>query len=380
MDLSETIARFFGAGQCFLLAKGRLGLYAGLRAMELPRGSKVLMPGYTCMVVPSAVQFAHLEPVYADIDPHTYNIDPRQLETAVADDVAALIVQHTYGIPCDMTPIEQWAASRGVPIIEDCCHSFGSRYHGRLCGTFGRFAFLSGQWNKPFSTGLGGMLLVNDGVLADRVARLIEREAFSSGFWKNLMLRTQILAHKCLVRPTTALAMMSFYRLLNRFGLAIGSSSQEELEGVMPQRYLTTMAPCQMRQGLRELSKIDENIAHRIKLTAYYQAELPRWGFAPLNVVGVEDLPMLRYPVRVANKNEVLRLAMKHGVEIGSWFEIPLHPAGTRMESFGYRPGMCPEGEAASRETINLPTHRKVDTTMAERTIKFLKKYARPAS
>lgn len=376
-ELCHRLAEFFGQGRCFLLAKGRVGLYAGLKAMNLPQGSKVLMPGYTCMVVPSAVQFAGLEPAYVDIDPGSYNIDPKRLEAVDAGGVSALIVQHTYGIPCDMTPLLAWATAHGVPLIEDCCHSFGSYFEGRLCGTFGRFAFMSGQWNKPFSTGLGGMLLVNDTALAACVEQIIRKDAFVPGRLKNLSLFAQIVAFQLLVRPTTAMKFMSLYRVLNRLGLAIGSSSNQELEGEMPPRYLTTMAPCQVRQGLLEMARIDENIEHRRRLTAFYQAELPRIGFESVSVADVVGLPLLRYPVRVANKQEVLAQAPKAGMEIGSWFEIPLHPAGTRMEAFGYRDGMCPEAEAASREVINLPTHLRVSMATAERTLDFLRKQAR---
>jgi dTDP-4-amino-4,6-dideoxygalactose transaminase len=375
---SRKIEGFFGGGKCFLLAKGRVGLYAGLKAMSLPQGGTVLMPGYTCMVVPSAVQFAGLKPAYVDIDPLTYNLDVKQVEAASSQDISALIVQHTYGIPCNMAPLMQWATSRGVPIIEDCCHSFGSKIDGRLCGTFGALAFLSGQWNKPFSTGLGGMLLVNDDALAGRVGQIIDKEAFRPGPLKNAVLSAQILAHKILVRPGTAIAVMLLYRALNRLGLVVGSSSQQELQGEMPERYLATMAPCQIRQGLREMARIQENIEHRVRLTAFYQAELPRIGFAALPASVVDGLPLLRYPVRVANKEAVLASAVRSRVEIGSWFEIPLHPAGTRMEAFGYRDGMCPEAEAASREVINLPTHRKVSPAVAERTLEFLRKQARP--
>ena len=374
------IESFFGQGRCFLLAKGRVGLYAGLKAMNLPKASEVLMPGYTCMVVPSAVQFAGLKPIYADIDPATYNLDVRQVEAASAQDVSALIVQHTYGIPCNMTPLGQWAASRGVPVIEDGCHCFGSKVGGRLCGTFGAFAFMSGQWNKPFTTGLGGMLLVNDSALAERVAQIIDTEALVPGTLKNFVLFAQILAHKLLVRPSTAIAVMWLYRALNRLGLAVGSSSQEELSGKMPKRYLATMAACQVRQGLREMAEIEANIRHRVRLTAFYQAELPRFGFAPLPASVVEGLPLLRYPVRVDNKEQVLSNAGRSRVEIGSWFEVPLHPKGTRMEAFGYRQGMCPEAEAASREVVNLPTHQKVSMAIAERTLDFLRKQARPKS
>ena len=374
----EKLEAFFGGGSCFLLSKGRVGLHVGLRAMGLPPGSKVLVPGYTCVVVPSAIQYAGLKPVYADIDPHTYNLDPSLLEQ-VPDGVSAVIVQHTYGIPAAMAAIQRWAASRTVPIIEDCCHTFGTRIDGRLCGTFGAFAFMSGQWNKPFSTGLGGMLLVNDAALGNRVAEILQQESVSPGVLKNLILRGQILAHRLCVRPSTAALMMAFYRALNRWGLVIGSSTEGELRGEMPDRYLSRMAPCQVRAGLRELARIEENIRHRTGLAVFYDRELPRIRFAALHGMPSEGMPLLRYPVRVANKSELLALAARKGVEIGSWFEVPLHPAGTRMEDFGYSRGICPQGEAASDQVINLPTHLRVSESTAEKVIAFLRTHARPA-
>ncbi len=377
LDLNPRIVKFFGSGRCFLLAKGRVGLYLGLKALNPSPGAKVVMPGYTCMVVPSAVQFAGLEPLYVDIDPETYNINPRLIDSAGTNRPAALIVQHTYGIPCEMDALGGWAESRGIPIIEDCCHSFGSRFNGRLCGTFGSFAFMSGQWNKPFSTGLGGILLVNDDALAERAADILKREARRPSRMKSLLLAAQILAHRWLVRPQTAAVMTSVYRAMTKLGLVAGSSSNKELRGAMPDGYLSTMAPCQIRKGVREMARIEKNIAHRIELTRYYHRELPRLGFAPLSANVPEGLPLVRYPMRVANKQEVLAKAKTQCVEIGSWFETPLHPEGTRMEDFGYREGMCPEGDRASQEVVNLPTHLKVDRATAAKTLDFLKRFAR---
>jgi perosamine synthetase len=377
-DLRRRLAEFFQARRCFLFAKGRVGLYAGLRAMGLPPGSSVLMPGYTCMVVPSAVQHVGLTATYVDIDPKTYNIQPSLLD-AVAAEPSALIVQHTYGIPCAMAAIERWTAPRRIPIIEDCCHSFGTTIDGRLCGTFGRFAFLSGQWNKPFSTGLGGMLVVNDPALADAVEQLVERELAQPSRRANLVLRCQIAAHDFFVRPTTAMRLALAYRALNRLGMVKGSSSSKELGGLMPADYFTAMAPCQIRRGLREMARIDQNIRHRTEMTAFYHGELSRIGFAPLDVPGVERMPLLRYPVRVANKWDLLRLAIRRAVEIGSWFERPLHPRKTRHEDFGYEEGMCPEAERAAREVVNLPTHLRVSRRTAEHALEFLRRYAEPA-
>ena len=101
---------------------------------------------------------------------------------------------------------------------------------------------MSGQWSKFFSTGLGGMLLVNDETVAKRVAVILRNELLAPGAMQDLRLRAQILAFELLVRPATAALLTGFYRWLSRAGLTIGSSSQEELTGAMPRDYLTAMA------------------------------------------------------------------------------------------------------------------------------------------
>ena len=100
----------------------------------------------------------------------------------------------------------------GIPIIEDCCHSFGSKIDGRLCGTFGVFAFMSGQWNKPSRPAWAACCWSTTRRLADRVGQIIDTEAFAPGPLKNAILSAQILAHKLLVRPATAIAVMLLYR------------------------------------------------------------------------------------------------------------------------------------------------------------------------
>lgn len=376
--LRTAIEEFFGGGRCFLTAKGRVGLYLGLRALGLPPGSKVLMPGYTCVVVPLAVQFAGLTSNYVDIDPRSYNLDPSRLQDIPDNEVSAIIVQHTYGLPADLPQIKRWADARGIPLIEDCCHTFGTRIDGQLCGTFGAFSFMSGQWNKPFSTGLGGMLLVNDPALADRVEEILHEEASSPGPMQNKLLAAQALLHRLTVRPATTARITAAYRALSQWGLLIGSSGQEELQGVRPQGYVTRMAPCQVGYGLREMSQIDENIRHRTRLTEFYQRELANVGFEVLPGNLVRGVPLLRYPVRVANKAEFLSRAAASGLEIGNYFDLPLHQATAPMRCFGYRDGSCPNGEAACGHVVNLPTHRRVSERVAERTLRFLARHAQP--
>jgi hypothetical protein len=160
--------------------KGRTALYAILKAMDLGPGDVVLLPGYTCMVVPSAVMFLGAVPIYADVDAASYNVNQETLEAAWRKHSGlrpkAIIIQHTYGIPVEAEPIIHWARDEGLVVIEDCAHVVSSRYHEKACGSLGDAAFFSSQWSKPICTGLGGWGVANNPALADRLRRV--RESF----------------------------------------------------------------------------------------------------------------------------------------------------------------------------------------------------------
>ena len=128
------------------------------------------------------------------------------------------------------------------------------------------------------------------------------------------------------MRPGTAALLTGLYRRLNRWGLTIGSSSQEELTGAMPKDYLTAMAPSQVRQGLRGLAQIEENIRHRTELTAWYHGQLPRLGLAVSPAIEPAGMPLLRYPLRVANKQELLGRAGSAGSRSAPGSSAPCTP------------------------------------------------------
>ena len=164
-DLALDWSHYFQSSAHFW--KGRVALYAILKTLGVGPGDSVVVPGDTCVVVPMAVHFAGAESIYADIHPATYNVALDEVERCakVSEErgrpVRAVLVQHTYGIAADIGPICEWAAERGVAVVEDCCHAMGSRYRDvrageespwRNLGTIGDAAFFSSQWSKPFTS------------------------------------------------------------------------------------------------------------------------------------------------------------------------------------------------------------------------------------
>ena len=116
--------------QAFAFWKGRVALYAILESLGIGPGDEVIMPGFTCVVVPNAVLYRGAIPIYVDIEETSFTMDVRDIEQKITSRTRAIIVQHTYGIPAEMDAIMAVAAQAGVAVIEDCAHALGST---RVC-------------------------------------------------------------------------------------------------------------------------------------------------------------------------------------------------------------------------------------------------------
>jgi len=378
IEYEKMFAEWFGAGRAFSFWKARVGLYAILKAMGVGAGDEVVIPGYTCVVDVNPVLYLKAKPIYVDVEPNTFNIDVKALEEKITPNTKVIMAQHTYGYPCDMDAIVGIAEKSGTYVIEDCCHAFGSRYKGRTAGTFGQVAYFSSQWNKPYTTGLGGMVLVRDGELANKIESLCSREMVMPSKKEVLMLTAQLAVYRAFIYPrTTALAQNAF-RLLTRRGVVVGSSSTSELgPAQMEPDYFKAMSCVQARSGLKQLRKVEGNIAHRKRIAQYYDDLLEKKGWVTRQYDRSTSEPvMVRYPVRIIAKERALHEAAKSGVELGDWFECPLHATEAPLEAYDYKTGTCPEGEKASAEVVNLPVHPRVNQKTAEKTVEFITRFA----
>ncbi len=356
--------------------KGRVALHAILEAAGIGEGHQVLLPGYTCVVVPNAVLYRGAEPVYVDIDPATHNLDVDALEAGCGRTwspgrARAVIVQHTYGLPADADRLAEFARRHDLLVVEDACHALGSHWRGRPVGALGDAAFFSSQWSKPVTTGLGGWAEINDPELAAAVRAVAARYP-TPGALAGLRLQAQYLTYRLLYRPRLFWALQGLYRALGRAGLVIGSSTGAELDCRMPTDYRRRMGPLQQRTLRRLLSDAERTVATRRRHAALVERELDRHGLPRAHVPDGADPVWLRYPLRVANKDALLAAARAARVELGDWFLSPVHPNLTGWEQAAYRAGSCPEAERASRQVVNLPTHPGLDEAEIVRIVAFV--------
>jgi dTDP-4-amino-4,6-dideoxygalactose transaminase len=171
--LEEEVAEICGTRYGVGVASGTEALEIALHACGVNPGDEVIVPAFTFIATGSAVTALGARPVFADIEPVTFNLDPSLLEKHITPRTRAIVVVHLFGLAADMDPILAIAAKHGLPVIEDNAQSIGATYGGRKTGSMGRAGCLSFYPSKNLGAyGDAGMIVTNDEKLAARLRAL----------------------------------------------------------------------------------------------------------------------------------------------------------------------------------------------------------------
>src|SRR5262249_53957815 len=177
-EFENRFALYHGMQHAVSASYGRMAFYYILKALDLPAGSEIIFPALTFWVVPEMAHVLGFRPVFVDVDPATFNMDPAKLEAAITPKTRVVVPTHLYGQPCDMAPIMKIAHRHTLVVVEDCAHALGATYKGRKVGTFGEASFFSFQMLKPLNTYGGGMALTNHNELAERIRNMAAGEEY----------------------------------------------------------------------------------------------------------------------------------------------------------------------------------------------------------
>ena len=170
--LEQRFAARLGRRYAVALNSGTSTLHAALEAVGVRAGDEVISPALTVIMDTTATLHANAVPVYADIDPRTFNIDPADVAKKITSRTKAIIAVSLYGLPADFDPIVALAKQHGIAVIEDNAQCVLSRYKDRLAGTIGDLASYSFENTKHISCGEGGMIITDDEALAERVRKI----------------------------------------------------------------------------------------------------------------------------------------------------------------------------------------------------------------
>lgn len=170
--LEDAFARRFGSKYAISFINGTATLHAALEAWGVGPGDEVIVPPLTMSAPAFAVLQANATPVFADVDPHTFQISPESIAQRITPRTKAIMTVALYGLSPDMDPIVKLARERGIKVIEDNAECFLGTYHGKLVGTLGDCASFSFQSSKHMTSGEGGMVITDDLALAEAIRKV----------------------------------------------------------------------------------------------------------------------------------------------------------------------------------------------------------------
>ena len=337
----EPLESIFGEKTFLFTNYGRSSLCVILKALNLPKGSKIGVPLYSCTVVFDAIVNAGLVPCFVDIDLNNYTVDPGDLEEKI-EDLSAVVVIHTFGRPADMDKINEIA--NGIPVIEDCAHSLMSGYKGRITGTLGDASFFS--LAKYISAGGGGMIILND----NNIVKEIESEV------KNLK-RYSILNE---IKHCIVAYMRSFLYHKPWFGLfalPIGLAIEDKVDLMDKKSFeIAAINRNDLSVFIKKISSFGMKVEAQRKNSFLLMEELKD---TPLILPYERKDTYCNYylfPIRFEKGRErdsVSDFLRKRGVDTSKLYsETPLKA----KQCYGYK-GDCPNTEKCGSTLLTIPNH-----------------------
>jgi len=302
----EAFAAMCGVKYAIATASGTTALHLALLANGIGEGDEVITSSFTFIASANSILYVGAKPVFVDIDPETFNLDPAQIEKAVTPRTKAIMPVHLYGLCCDMDAIMASAEKHGLKVIEDACQSHGAEYKGRKTGSFGSGTF-SLYPTKNITSGEGGMITTNDAAI-DEKCRVVRQHGMRKRYYHD---------------------ELGFNFRMTDIHAAI---------------------------GLAQLQKLERFNEARRANAAYLNAHL-KGVVAPKVPEGCRHV-FHQYTIRVPDgRREALRAYLQeHGVGSEVYYPLPIHKQSFYVEELGYR-NRLPETEKAAAEVLSLPVH-----------------------
>lgn len=338
------LAEYVGASHCVALNSCTAALHLALEAVGVGPGDEVITSPITFASTANVIVHCGATPVFADVEPDTYNLDPERFEAAITSRTKAVIPVHLFGQACDMDAINAIAKRHGIEVIEDAAHAIGTEYHGRRIGGSGNLTAFSFYATKNITSGgEGGALTTNNPALAERIA-IMSLHGISKDAWKRY-----------------------------------SSSGYKHWDIIYP-GYKYNMFDLQAAVAIPQLARIDEFWERRVALKSIYDEafkEIPELLLPAVRSYGVHAHHL--YPIVVrseqltTDRDGVMAAIQAENIGVGVHFRaVHLHPY--YMETWHFRPGMFPHAEYYSDRTISLPLYPKMTDADARDVVSVVRK------
>jgi perosamine synthetase len=305
-EFEERFAEYCGVSHAVATSSGTTALHIAVLAHQVGPSDEVITSPFSFIASANCALYVGARPVFVDIEPDYFTIDPTKVEERITEKTKAIIPIHLYGQPCEMDAIVEIARKHHLAIIEDACQAHGAKYKGHSIGSFGTACY-SLYATKNITTIEGGMILTNDLQIAERA------------------------------------------RLLRNHG------SPRTYEHVIL-GYNMRMTDLAAAIGLVQLKNLDEWNSIRCEHAAFLSSNLSKIkGVVTPKVRDHSEHVFHQYTIRIGDRDNSAQKLREKGVGVGIHYPTPIHKQPLYKE-LGYT-DVLPEAETASREVLSLPVH-----------------------
>lgn len=367
----KKLREYFNVKHIYVFDSGRSALYYALKVLGAGENDEVLLQAYTCVVVVNAIKFTGAKPIFIDIG-GDFNMDPANLENKITAKTKILIIQHTFGLAAKLNEILAIAKRHNLKVIEDCAHSLGARYDGKLTGTFGHIGMLSFGSDKIISCARGGALIAADDEIGLKIKEL------NGQLPESALLKTiQHLLHYpafYLAKPLYNLFIGKIILILaKKFNIINKIIYQNEKIGESVKFYPAKLPNSLAHILCQQINEIEQLNTHRRNISKIYHQKInnPRIN-SPWrdNKINLQASACLRYPLLAENPIKLSAYGKKNGVILGDWYNQVIVPKDIDLDKTGYTFNQCPQAELLADQSINLPTDRQISLKDVKRIIK----------
>jgi perosamine synthetase len=320
-DFEREFAEYHGAAHCVATSSGTTAIHTALIALGIGEGDEVIVPAHTFIASATPVLHQRATPVFADVDEHTFCIDPESVRECITDKTKAIIAVHLNGHPADLDPLIEIAGARGIVVIEDAAQAHGAKYKGRMVGTIGEAGCFSFWEDKIITTGgEGGAIIASDDALVEHMQRIRHH---GEG-------------------PTEAKGERAYYHL------DLG--------------YNYRMTSIQAATGLVQLRKLDEYLIARRRNAAYLSERLAELShIEPPFVADYAVHSYYKYICRLRPESGIdiarfVAAVAAEGLPISRRYPTPL-PQQPVFREMGLAGAPCPTADRLAGELFTLLVH-----------------------
>lgn len=379
-EYEQQMTSLIGSGYGMSFAAGRMAFYCLLKSLNVGPGDEVVLPGFTCSVMPNAVWRTGATPVFSNVDQETFGTSPSAVEEKITSRTRVIVAQHSFGIPCKIKEINDLAESKGIFVVEDSALTLGSTVNGTVTGNFGHAAIFSTDHSKPLNTLIGGFLYTKDKKILNLVkSKFSNLPEFDQLHQKRLF--KQMLFERKWYYPSRY-PKSNFQNYLRAFSrkfqkkpifLEDDYSKLESEHTLYP--YPAKLPPFLAQLGLFELERWTEEKQRRKRMLEQYlgiarnastRERIPAvYTDSSLDIIPLRFVYCHPYP-------EQHRKSMSNYVDVQwTWFRLPVIGCPNGPREIGYTVGSCKLSEQVGYKIINWPC--VVEESWCENLLQFFK-------